>query len=248
MLSFRDKLDIAIAKWKADPKLGFQVAAKPYIFKNDLVSKIPVQPPKTFDFNEPMIEIRETAKLRVIPIYHLAGVPGTSSRLFLRESVVKLLLKASELLPSDLVLVVLDAWRSKVAQYEILNVFSKIVDQEASKFAYNPDAVHDSQPVGPPPHLTGGAVDVSLGFYDESNFVDMGGYFDELTERSHSDHLLNTDYEGLLHPRMLLIHIMQAIGFANYPNEWWHFDFGNHFWAHYRQIGGRRLYDEISIT
>ncbi len=31
--------------------------------------------------------------------------------------------------------------------------------------------------------------------------------------------------------RRLLVHAMEEAGFANYPGEWWHFDFGTQMWV-----------------
>ena len=31
--------------------------------------------------------------------------------------------------------------------------------------------------------------------------------------------------------RRLLYHVMVSAGFTNYPDEWWHFDYGNQNWA-----------------
>lgn len=33
--------------------------------------------------------------------------------------------------------------------------------------------------------------------------------------------------------RRLLVASMTGAGFTNYPEEWWHWDFGNAFWRHY---------------
>jgi len=34
--------------------------------------------------------------------------------------------------------------------------------------------------------------------------------------------------------RRLLCHAMHQAGFENLPSEWWHFDYGDRFWAYYR--------------
>jgi D-alanyl-D-alanine dipeptidase len=59
----------------------------------------------------------------------------------------------------------------------------------------------------------------------------MGSGFDEPVEASVCDyfeqhpHLLFTDR------RRLLLHAMTKSGFANYPGEWWHFEYGTLRWA-----------------
>jgi D-alanyl-D-alanine dipeptidase len=36
--------------------------------------------------------------------------------------------------------------------------------------------------------------------------------------------------------RMLLLEIMQAQGFINYPTEWWHFSYGDRYWAYHQPV------------
>lgn len=47
--------------------------------------------------------------------------------------------------------------------------------------------------------------------------------------------------------RKLLLDVMKAQGFVNYPTEWWHFSYGDRYWAYHQQapcaIYGS--YDEI---
>ena len=61
--------------------------------------------------------------------------------------------------------------------------------------------------------------------------LDMGSGFDEPVEASVCDY-----YERHPHPvyterRRLLFHAMTSSGFANYPGEWWHFEYGPLRWA-----------------
>jgi D-alanyl-D-alanine dipeptidase len=34
--------------------------------------------------------------------------------------------------------------------------------------------------------------------------------------------------------RRTLLDVMCAHGFINYPNEWWHFSYGDRYWAYYQ--------------
>jgi D-alanyl-D-alanine dipeptidase len=32
--------------------------------------------------------------------------------------------------------------------------------------------------------------------------------------------------------RKLLIDVLSKVGFVNYPTEWWHWSYGDRYWAH----------------
>lgn len=88
-------------------------------------------------------------------------------------------------------------------------------------------------PATPPPHSTGGAIDVTL--VNEMNQpVDMGSPIDEVSPRSYPQHFAaaTTDPERAYHRhRQLLQTVMGKAGFCVHPKEWWHFCYGDQMWA-----------------
>lgn len=87
-------------------------------------------------------------------------------------------------------------------------------------------------PTGAPPHSTGGAVDVTL--IDASGAeVDMGTPFDTpFSEVGPSCRLDCTELAGpFLSRRRRLVAAMRAGGFVNYDWEWWHWSYGDQYWA-----------------
>lgn len=88
-------------------------------------------------------------------------------------------------------------------------------------------------PATPPPHSTGAALDVTL--VDATGTeVDMGSPIDECSERSHPDYFLpaSDPVERAFHDRrQLLRRAMNQGAFAQHPNEWWHFSWGDQLWA-----------------
>jgi D-alanyl-D-alanine dipeptidase len=92
-------------------------------------------------------------------------------------------------------------------------------------------------PATPPPHSTGAAVDLTLA--DASGtLLAMGGAIDAIGPVSEPDHhaakaLAEPDGEpARWHGRrLLLLRVMAAAGFAQHPNEWWHFSHGDQLWA-----------------
>lgn len=82
------------------------------------------------------------------------------------------------------------------------------------------------------PHVSGGAIDLTLG--DENGQArDLGSAFDEMSTMSETRYFENnqTENEVALLNRRILYNSMTAAGFVNYQNEWWHYDFGNRAWA-----------------
>lgn len=83
-----------------------------------------------------------------------------------------------------------------------------------------------------PPHSTGGAVDIEI-INNDGTPLDFGmelsdwdvvppdlcaTQFDEVTD-------------AVAHNRRLLVETLAAEGFVNYPREWWHFSYGDQYWA-----------------
>ena len=96
-------------------------------------------------------------------------------------------------------------------------------------------AAPNADPACPPPHRTGGAVDVYL--IDRATGVPlpMGTEPDETVPASATrwfeEHTEENSGEPFRRNRRILFHAMQEAGFRNYGGEWWHFDWGNQRWA-----------------
>jgi D-alanyl-D-alanine dipeptidase len=94
-------------------------------------------------------------------------------------------------------------------------------------------AIPSSDPATPPPHSTGGAIDVTL-VNTNGEPINMGSPIDELSLRSYPDHFARSDADNApaFHQRrQLLQRILTQAGFAQHPNEWWHFSYGDQMWA-----------------
>ncbi|MBN2430275.1 MAG: M15 family metallopeptidase [Acidobacteria bacterium] len=79
------------------------------------------------------------------------------------------------------------------------------------------DPIHGSR------HNRGCAVDVTLVELATGQPVDMGGSFDEFSERSAPDYPGGTSRQRW--HRCLLQRAMAAEGYSVYEHEWWHYDF-----------------------
>ncbi|WP_413331243.1 M15 family metallopeptidase [Synechococcus sp. WH 8017] len=89
----------------------------------------------------------------------------------------------------------------------------------------------------PPPHSTGGAIDLTLA--DQRGApLNMGGAIDAIGPESLPDHHASAaranpnSPEALWHRRRSNLHAaMQHAGLVRHPNEWWHYSYGDQLWA-----------------
>jgi D-alanyl-D-alanine dipeptidase len=99
---------------------------------------------------------------------------------------------------------------------------------------WNPEKLRDetSKCVAPldiiPPHSTGGAIDLSI-IGPDGRQLDMGTHLGRFNETTHTN---SNKISGLARKnRNLLIKVMTRAGFINYPTEWWHWSYGDQYWA-----------------
>jgi D-alanyl-D-alanine dipeptidase len=102
-------------------------------------------------------------------------------------------------------------------------------------------ATPSEDPATPPPHSTGAAVDLCLADATGQPLA-MGSAIDAIGAVSEPDHFAavaaaSSDSAERLQAlewhrrRQLLAAVMQAAGFEQHPNEWWHFSWGDQMWA-----------------
>ncbi len=199
------------------------------------------------------------------PEYYIQGLKGSLPVCYTRLGVFAKILKAAELLPKGYKFVVLDAWRPIEVQQSLFDAFKTIVRERhpeiedegkitemTTQFVALP-SLDDKKPS---PHNTGGAVDLTIA--DESGiWLDMGTYFDEMTDRTvtrYYEEKLESGYPlsereiGICKNRRLLYHIMIKAGFTNYTDEWWHYDFGDQLWAYYNDGKVKAIYSRVTPT
>ena len=190
--------------------------------------------------------------------YESLGAPygKSASPWMLREEVIRRLLLAEELLRKTfphLRLAVFDAWRPiRVQKF----MYDYSINQECLSRGIDPSSKKDTSALEdvvklvsrfwaspsfdkskPPPHSTGGAIDLTLATND-CNLVDMGGEIDLMGPTSEPDYYLQSALKGDNSSaclwqlrRNLLANVMIFSGFVQHPNEWWHFSYGDQLWA-----------------
>ena len=68
----------------------------------------------------------------------------------------------------------------------------------------------------------------------DGNLVEMGSNVDQMDKTSKPDFYKNIINEEAIiwnSRRNLLRGVMNKFGFAQHPNEWWHFSYGDQLWA-----------------
>ena len=80
-------------------------------------------------------------------------------------------------------------------------------------------------------HPTGGAIDVTL--LKNGIEIDMGTKFNDIPSEPENLTYLYSSYisNRCKENRKILIDCMQGVGLVNYPPEWWHWSFGDCYWA-----------------
>lgn len=193
--------------------------------------------------------------------YFSKGIKGSIKECFVRETVAKMLIEASRRLPNYFKLVIWDAWRPIEVQEAIFNRYKEklkgltpeINEENLLMFAQKHVSLPSSDEKNPSPHSTGGAVDLSI--VDSSgNYLNMGTAFDEFSIKSNTryyeqllegEKALSDSDLVILNNRRLLFQTMTAVGFTNYPEEWWHYDYGNQFWG--KSKGVNAIYGRIMV-
>jgi len=190
------------------------------------------------------IEVRHdlNPRLRLKPMYHLMG-KNPDSRIFMQRKAHDLLLLALDALPAEYGFLIWDAYRSRACQAamfewmrgEVRKRYPHLNDDENFEVAkrYMSPATEPGDPYCPP-HLSGGAIDLTLFSMETGEELDMGTPFDDCTERAEAMYFESSidEAERLLRDRRRILRTaMQSAGFTPYEHEWWHFDYGNVFWS-----------------
>ncbi|MCR8147715.1 M15 family metallopeptidase, partial [Pseudomonas aeruginosa] len=195
------------------------------------------------DAGTPLEALGLSRDFSVWPAYHKLGIPHAIPECHARGEVFERLLRVAAALPGGVRLVVLDAWRPFAVQQYLYDSLSSALaahypragEAELERLTRQFVSPPSSSREAPSPHLTGGAVDVTL-CDAQGRWLDMGSAFDEAVPASYTAY-----FERLAEPdtrqrrvrdhRRLLYHAMLDAGFSNLPSEWWHYDFGDQLWA-----------------
>lgn len=181
--------------------------------------------------------------------YEKLGAPyGDTSPYYLRQSVLTALIAAQTELQKrhpGWRIQIFDAYRPiAVQQFMVDHTFAEVIQSRNLNPATLSDdqieaiwqevyklwAVPSPNPMTPPPHSTGAAVDITL-VDATGQTLDMGSPIDELSPRSHPDYFSDRSELPYHARRQLLRDVMYSAGFRRHPGEWWHFCLGDQMWV-----------------
>lgn len=167
------------------------------------LAQIPIR-----DSSEPLVDVRASAPLWV------------AGRTYLRYGLVDRLVTAQSLLPRDVRLLIVDGYRPPALPCRHLTCAveeARLLRPDMSTEDLGRLAGRCAMPPPAAPHPTGGAVDLTLSEVDDP----VG---------------LPACCTGPIPPPpektgRLLASALVAVSLVNYPPRWWHWSYGDRFWA-----------------
>ncbi|MFH8236337.1 M15 family metallopeptidase [Streptomyces sp. NPDC018321] len=191
------------------------------------VAAVPVQ-----ECGERLVDVRQDSPLLVD---RRKWQDSAGDFAYLREGVLARLLEAQAQLPPGLRLLFVEGYRPPALQRHYFDKYATRLRTEHPD--WSPDQIRSaaSRYVSPPeiaPHSAGAAVDLTLADLDGRE-LDLGTRMNATPEESAGacyTHAGNISDEARSH-RSVLGAALTAAGLVNYPTEWWHWSYGDRYWA-----------------
>jgi D-alanyl-D-alanine dipeptidase len=196
------------------------------LLSDERVAAVPVE-----ESGEPLVDLRTVPELRV----DTRQSDTDGSYAYVRSSLAQRLLTAQALLPDGIRLLIIEGFRPPELQSRYFAEYTarltarhpgrtpEWIRRQASAYISPPEVA---------PHVSGGAVDLTLCTTDGAE-LDMGTQVNDSPVAS--GNACFTAAPGLSEParhnRDLLVAALSAAGMVNYPTEWWHWSFGDRYWA-----------------
>lgn len=189
---------------------------------------------KCVDNKEKIISLRQTHKKILIDETRSQISSRSDLFCYARESVVKKLIEAADNLPHGCKFLIKEAYRPLSRQRKS---FEEAINHYKTQYPYkSDDEVYELTcqyvaPVKVAGHPTGGAIDITL--VKDGTELDMGTEFNDIPVEPENLTYLDSSYISDIAKanRKILIYCMKKAGFINYPPEWWHWSYGDYYWA-----------------
>ncbi|MER6415158.1 M15 family metallopeptidase [Streptomyces humidus] len=153
----------------------------------------------------------------------------------LRSGALRRLVLAQRLLPAGVRFLVVEGYRPPDLQRRYFEQYAATMRRAHPDAA--PERIRElaSAYISPPevaPHVSGGAVDLTLCDRDGRE-LPLGTEVNATPEESAG--ACRTEARGIAAEacanRALMARALTSTGFVNYPTEWWHWSYGDRYWA-----------------
>ncbi|WP_331767016.1 M15 family metallopeptidase [Embleya sp. NBC_00896] len=190
------------------------------------VAAVPVR-----ESGEPLVDVRLDGSLLVD---HRQAEEATTFA-FLRTGVLDRLVKAQATLPPGLRLLFVEGYRPPALQAHYFEEYANELRAAHPDRSAEEIRVAASRYVSPPeiaPHSAGSAVDLTLADADGRE-LDLGTPMNASPEESAGACYTAADNitDEARANRGILGAALTEAGLVNYPTEWWHWSYGDRYWA-----------------
>lgn len=191
--------------------------------------------------NEPLIDLANQKEIAYGP----APIsPDNTDYTKMRKTVYDKLLQAQATLPEGFKFCLYEGTRSLELQQNIFQGRYDILRKASPKKSHEEVFIESTKFVSPvinidgsknvPPHSTGAAIDVYL-IDNTGNVVDMGIHLDD-TYKDITGEYCKTNSDVISDSakiyRKIMNKALKDVGFVNYPTEYWHWSYGDRYWAY----------------
>jgi zinc D-Ala-D-Ala dipeptidase len=175
------------------------------------------------DNSEPLTSL--SGAVRVHPVYSWMGFEHAPRTLQVRSGLLERLRRASNRLPPEFELAVIDGHRTRAFQAELLTYYQGQTELPIEGYVSDP---HSTTVI--PPHATGGAVDLTLAW--RGAVLGLGTDFDAFSPESAPAWFeYGADHGKARDLRRLLASVLSAEDMVVIDTEWWHWSYGDQWWA-----------------
>jgi len=206
------------------------------ITDSDII-KIPIK--ENFD---PLIDLKYQDIIKYGPS---PEIENNTDYTKLRKTLYDKLIVAQSELPEGLKFCLYEGYRSLSLQKKLFEMRYKLNKNTYPTWDHEKIFIETTKIVSPitnldgsrniPPHATGGAIDMYL-IDQKGNPVDMGILTkDWMTDIDGRLSLTNSLYvsDEAKYFRNIMSKVLKKAGFINYPTEYWHWSYGDRYWAYY---------------
>lgn len=205
------------------------------LISDPLVIKIPIK-----ENHESFVDLTKQSALAYGPS---PEIPNNTNYTFLRKSVYEKLLLAQQALPKGIRFCIYEGYRSLDLQKMLFEKQYTATKKRHPDWSKNDIFKETTKLVSPvvnpdkttniPPHSTGGAIDIYLldekgrplemGIHPKNWMQDKNGEL-SLTSSLYISPTARTN-------RKIMGQVLSKEGFVNYPTEYWHWSYGDKYWA-----------------